>query len=461
MPSGLPESGQNSALRRKLTLFPATNVVVGDMIGAGVFTTSGLLLLELGDPLLMILLWLFGGMLALSGALCYGVLGAAMPRAGGEYAYLSELYHPVLGFLSGWTSFFVGFSAPLAASSLGFSEYMADVIPLLGSEDHGVAAKKAVALLVIAILGLVHLRGLEFGAKIQSYMTVGKVGLIAVFVVVGFALGQGDVSNFTDQTISDAPTASWRVIGLSLMWIMFAYSGWNAAGYIGSEIQQPRRNLPLSLFAGTGIVLVLYMGLNTLFVFAVPPGEMQGVVAIGGLAASFLFGDVAHKVVSLLIAFGLLSAVSALTIIGPRVYYAMARDGLFFKGVADVHPVRHVPSKAIVLQGIVASLMVLTGTFDQVLTFMGFCLGIFPIITVLGVFKSLNGDELPVVSMTYLCAAVLFACVSMGILILAYTERPVESSIAVLTVAAGLPFYALFAKKKRANEKDMTPAQPT
>ncbi len=314
--------------------------------------------------------------------------------------------------------------------------------------------KKAIAVGVIVALASVHLQGTAFGSKIQNYLTVGKVVLIVAFVVAGFALGQGDPSNFHVRTAVDAPAASWRTIGLSLMWIMFAYSGWNAAGYIGSEIHEPRRNLPLSLILGTGIVMVLYLSLNALFVFAVAPGEMQGVIAVGGLAASNLFGATAERLVSLLIAFALLSAISALIIVGPRVYYAMAQDGYFFKGVAAVHPVTRVPSKAIVLQCLIAGVMVLSGTFDQILTYMGFCLGIFPILAVLGVFKLRDDSSGRIRSTLYKVAAVLFASVSLAILVLAYFERPIESSIALVTVVAGVPFYLSFAKAKRRKSRE-------
>ena len=438
-------------LSRQLNLFPATNIVVGDMIGAGIFTTSGLLLLELGSPLVMISLWVVGGVLALCGALCYGALGATMPRAGGEYAYLSELFHPLLGFLTGWVSFFAGFSAPLAASSLGFSEYLWSAFPSLGLVGGAILWKKAVALALVAALAAIHMRGLGFGSKIQNYLAAGKVGLIAILVVAGFALGNGDFVNFQARATSNATNASWQAIGLSLMWIMFAYSGWNASGYIGSEIRSPRRNLPLSLILGTGVVLVLYIGLNALFVYAVSPAEMQGTIAVGGLAASHLFGPAAERMISLLIAFALMSAVSSLIIIGPRVYYAMARDGYFFKSVARVHPMYRVPSTAIAVQCMIAAVMIVSGTFDQILTYMGFCLGIFPILAVLGVFRLRTIRYNSFRSILYPIAAVVFATVSLAILVLAYFERPAESSIAVLTVGVGMPFYLAFAKARRGN----------
>ncbi len=436
-------------LTKRLRLFPATNIVIANMIGAGIFTTSGLLMEQLGSPALMILLWFGGGILALCGAFCYGQLGAAMPRAGGEYVYLSELFHPLLGFLTGWVSFFVGFSAPLAASSLGFSEYFGSAIPAAVVWGDAQLIKKIIAVAVIVVLTLVHLRGMEFGARVQNYLTVGKVVLIAALIVVGFALGRGDLGNFDRGSAPQAGLAGWKTAGLSLMWIMFAYSGWNASAYIGSEIQKPEKNLPLSLVLGTGVVMALYLGLNVLFVYAASPGEMVGVIAIGGLAASRLFGGPAETVISGLIAFALLSSISALIILGPRVYYAMAKDGYFFKAFADVHPVFRVPSKSIVLQALIAAVMVMSGSFDQILTYMGFCLGIFPIFAVIGVFKlnstSSRSSRIPLYPLTPL----VFASVSLSILVLAYLERPVESSIAILTVALGVPVYVIFNRARR------------
>jgi APA family basic amino acid/polyamine antiporter len=266
----------------------------------------------------------------------------------------------------------------------------------------------------------------------------------------------------------------WKVAGLSLMWIMFAYSGWNAAGYVGSEIRDPARDLPFSLMVGTGVVVLLYLGLNALFVYALPPGEMEGVIAVGGLAASRLWGRGGEVAVSALIAFALLSSISALIILGPRVYYAMARDGYFFRSFGRVHPLSRVPSRAILLQCGMAILLVASGTFDQILTYMGFCLGIFPILAVLGVFKlrragarteigtsaatvtspvpaegpSANAYRMPL----YPLPPLVFALASCLILVLAYFERPVESSIALGTVGMGIPVFFLFRRRQRQSE---------
>jgi APA family basic amino acid/polyamine antiporter len=474
--SGRP---RDLALERQLGLLPASNLVIASMIGAGIFTTSGLLIRELGDPVVMLALWLVGGVLALCGALCYGALGSAMPRAGGEYVYLGELYHPLLGFLTGWVSFFVGFSAPLAASSLGCAEYLAQAFPALVLWWDPVLLKKALAILIIGVLGAVHLRGLELGALVQNWLTMGKVLLILALILAGFTLGQGSLGNLGAGQPLPAGAAGWKTMGLSLMWIMFAYSGWNASAYIGSEIRDPRRTLPRSLLLGTGLVTLLYLGLNLLFVFAIPPEEMSGVIAVGGLAASRLFGNAFEALLSALIGFALLSAVSALIILGPRVYYAMARDGYFFRFAANVHPTFRVPAWSILLQCTLAAVMVASGTFDQILTYMGFCLGIFPIVAVLGVFRLARaqekgirdqGSELPPQGERprpqgsglgaarpafripgHPLPAMVFAGGTGTMLVLAFMERPAESSIALGTVALGVPAFFFFRRAKRRN----------
>ena len=445
-----PSASSEPELARRLGAFPATNIVVANMIGAGIFTTSGLLMDQLGDARLLLVLWLAGGALALLGALCYGELGAALPRAGGEYAYLAELFHPLLGFLTGWVSFFVGFSAPLAASALGVSEYLGRAWPQLLAAGDPVLVKKAVAILVIGALAAVHLRGVEFGARVQNVLTVGKIALVAGLIAAGFALGRGDLAHFGSAAAAPSGFPGWQAVGLSLMWIMFAYSGWNAAAYVGSEMRDPERSLPRSLLVGTGIVTLLYLGLNLLYVYALPPAEMRGVIAIGGAAASRLFGGVAETIVSALIAFALVSSVSALILLGPRVYYAMARDGYLFKAVARVDPVTRAPTTAIAVQCLIAAVMVLTGTFDQILTYMGFCLGIFPIVAVAGVVKLRRAGTLPFRMPGYPLPPVLYAAVSVAMLVLAYVERPVESSIAVVTVLAGIPFYLMAARARGA-----------
>lgn len=447
------ESESKYQLERKLGLFPLTNIVIANMIGAGIFTTSGLLMGDLGNPLLMLALWGVGGIIAFCGALAYGELGATIPRAGGEYVFLSKLYHPLLRFLSGWTSFIVGFSAPIAASAIGFSEYFIRAFPQLSFREDPGMLKTILSVCVILLFTGIHMRGIEFGARVQNALTVLKVTLITCLVVCGLLLGSGSVDHFTQGSAFSFSLGTLQTLGLSLMWIMFAYSGWNASTYIGSEIRNPARNLPLSLLLGTGIVTLLYLCINVVFVYAVPPGDMKGVISIGGLAVGKLFGPSADAIFSLLVSFALFSSLSAFIILGPRVYYSMAKDGLFFKGIVHVHPRFGVPMRSIALQGAISIVMVLSGTFDQILTVMGFALGIFPLFAVAGVFRLKSSGTATMTSSGYPWAPAIYLTTGACILLLSFFQRPTESSIAILSVLVGVPVYVYFKRKNMARTR--------
>lgn len=445
---------QPNDLQKKLGLGSTTSIVVANMIGAGVFTTSGLLLQDLGNPWTMLALWAVGGIIATCGALCYGELGAAMPEAGGEYVFLSKLFHPLLGFLTGWVSFVAGFSAPIAASAIGFSEYLFRACPSVfqfGILDDPMLeasiAKKAIAVSAIFVFTVVHMRGLTIGSRVQNVLTALKVGLIAGLIVVGFLFGAGSFSHLSEGNAPDFSFSGWKTMGLSLMWIMFAFSGWNAAAYIGSEIRNPERNLPRSLILGTLVVTLFYLLLNLLFVFAASPTELAGVISIGGLAVGRLFGLTSDVVLSALIAVALLSSLSAFIILGPRVYYSMAKDGYFFRFAREVSPRFGVPSKSIALQGLVAAVMVGAGAFDQILTYMGFSLGVFPILAVAGVFMVRRRRMSPFRSPGFPVVPLIYITMSVSILVLAYFERPFESSIAVLMIMAGLLAFRFVRKR--------------
>jgi len=401
------------------------------MVGTGIFTTSGVLLERLGSPALLLAVWGAGGVLALLGALCYAELGAAIPEAGGEYAFLSRLYHPLLGFLSGWVSLFAGFSAPIAAAAIGIVEYASRSFP--GS---AVPARLAAAVLVV-LFSAIHARGLETGARVQNALTLLKLAIIAGLLLGGLALGGGSTAHLR----STEGTTDPRTIGLALLWVSFAYSGWNAAAYLGAEIRDPARNIPRALLVGTGLVTLLYLALNALFVWAVPPGEMAGEIAVGALAAGALFGPAAERWFSLAIAFALLSSLSAFMILGPRVYWAMARDGMMFRFVGDVDAKRGAPWKSVWLQGGLAAGMTLLGTFDQILTYMGFALGLFPLIAVVGLFRLRRGGSATFRTPGFPWVPVAYVACTLAILSLGFLERPVESTVALATVAAGVLAY--------------------
>lgn len=445
---------QQNHLSRRLSFFSVYNIVVANIIGAGIFTTSGLLMGSIGNVTVMIGIWVIGGLIALCGALSYSELGAAMPRAGGEYTFLSRLFHPSVGFLSGWVSFIAGFSAPIAASAIGFSEYfyraypqVAELAFLPGGIGPG-GIKKIMALAVILLFTGIHVRGISFGAKVQNILTILKIALLLALIIFGFALGKGDWSHFSQHDPYQFDLKGWKTGGLALLWVMFAYSGWNAATYIGSEVKNPARNIPRALILGTLSVMVIYFLLNLFFVYAIRPDDMKGVVSIGGLAVGNAFGPRAETLVSLLISFALFSSLSAYLILGPRVYYAMSKDGYFFKSLAKVEPKSQVPVRAILLQSGLSIIMVVSGTFEQILTYMGFALGLFPILAVAGVFRlrKMDPDHRRMPGFPFV--QYIFLLASGGMLLLSFFERPLESGIALGTVLLGLPAYWYFWKTR-------------
>ena len=437
----------NKTLKPTLGFFSLTNIVVANMIGAGIFTTSGLLMEELGNPLLMLGLWFIGGLVAFAGAMSYGELGATYPEAGGEYVFLSKLFHPSLGFLSGWVSFIVGFSAPIAASAIGISEYLTRTIALEIPDLQVQVIKKSISVFIILLFTVVHVRGMKLGSRFQDVLTVLKVLLIVVLIFIGFIWGDGNWSNFS-LTNNTAGGANFKSIGLSLMWIMFAYSGWNASTYVGGEVKNPLKNLSRSLLVGTSVVASLYLLLNVLFVYALSPSDMSGVISIGGLTVNKLFGQSLDRVYSGFIAFALLSSLSAFIIIGPRVYYAMAKKGHFFRVASKINK-HDVPAMSIVGQSILAIIFAVTGTFDQILTILGFSLGVFPILNIAGVIKLRKQKASKLKLPGYPFIQVFFIAMSLAFLVLAFLERPAESSIAIGIIVIGIPLYFWFVRGRR------------
>jgi APA family basic amino acid/polyamine antiporter len=431
-------------LPRRLGTGTATLVVVANTIGAGIFTTTGLMLAELASPALVLACWLLGGLIALAGALCYAELATRMPRAGAEYVYLREIYGPLPAFLTGWTSFFVGFSAPTAAVAVAGAAYLAAA----GLLPKSWLAQKAAALAVILLLTAVHYRGVRLGARVQNALTGLNLTLLVGFVVAGFAFGEGSGSALA-STDAFSPAGRPERLGLALLWVMFAYSGWNAAAYLAEEVEQPARTLPRALAGGTLIVLAVYLGVNLLFFYAAPAAALTGVVPVGEVAAAHLFGPGVAVWVAGLISLALVSSLSAYLFTGPRVYFAMARDGLFFGFAARLDPRFETPGLAILAQGACAAVMAVSGTFEQLLTYIGFALGIFPWLAVAGLFRL----RLPAAGRAapepfyrvwgYPFVPLFYLAAMAAILAVAFWNRPGPSLVALATVAAGVPLYAL------------------
>jgi APA family basic amino acid/polyamine antiporter len=422
------------------------------MIGTGIFTTSGFLMEALRDPQAMLLCWLIGGIVALCGALCYGELGAMYPRAGGEYVFLSESLGKLWGFLSGWISLIVGFSAPIAAASIAFASYFFRSIPesftgqsqvsILGSNFITLSSVSLLAILVIIIFSIVHWYGLNFGSGVQNLLTVFKLIIILVFVLAGLSFGHGSMAHFSRNL--DFGIIFSGEFTTSLIFVAFAYSGWNAAAYLGAEIKDPEKSIPRSLFYGTFVVTALYLLLNIVFIYALSIEEMGGVVEVGAKSALVLFGPKMGSVFSVAVTVCLLSVISAMIMTGPRIYYAMAKDRVFFSRFGMVSEKHRTPGFSILLQGGIAIVMVLTSSFDKLLLYIGFTLSLFTMLTVFGlmVLRIKRSDLIrPYKTLGYPVTPILFILMNLWIIIFSIKGNPVTTLYGAVTIITGILFY--------------------
>src|SRR5947209_5619906 len=370
-------------LLRQLGLFSATALVISNMVGTVIFGSTGFMAADLGSATIILACWGVGALFAFAGALSYSELGINFPSSGGEYVYLTHAYGPEWGFMTGWVSFFAGFSAPIAAAALVFSDYLGYFFPVLkqsnaivvgsGPLSLRLGAGQLVASALIAGFTLLNIFGLGRTAKVQNVLTSTKLLVIAGFVIFGFLAGTGDWSHFSEPAVRTSTVALPTQFVVSLLWVMVGYSGWNAATYIAEEVRRPERTLPAAIAAGSLIVAVLYLGLNMIFIYATPLEQMKGVIAIGTLSASNLFGPRVAGTFSALMAISIVSTVNAMVTIGPRVYYAMAKNKAFFPAAAKVDARWHTPVNAILSQGLCA--MVLTATpFPALVVYIGFSL---------------------------------------------------------------------------------------
>ena len=439
-----------SGLDRRLGPLDAAFIVVSNVIGIGIFTTPGVVAAMLPNPAAMLGVWVAGGALAFAGAFAYAELAARRPQAGGEYVYLRESFGALAGFLTGWTAFVAGFSGAISAGAVGAAAYLDRFIPgagnataiaacTLGPLTVTVSARTLVAVSLIAALAMIHARGLGPGRVIQNGLTLIKVGALALFVVIGFIVSRPPAS------IADAPAApvAWHNWLLALVPVMFSYSGWNAAAYVAEEIREPARNVPRALALGTATVTALYLALNTLYVRVVPRSLLVGSIGVGEVAAGRLFGSAAGGVFAAAAIVIVLGSMSAMTLAGPRVYFAMARDGAFFPSAARIHPRYHTPAVAILAQAAWCAVLVLSGTFEQLLTYTGFAVILFSALAVLSLFfvRRRGGDAGSFRAWGYPWAPAVFCAVGFAIVVNTIVQAPRVAFAGLGVMAAGIPIY--------------------
>jgi APA family basic amino acid/polyamine antiporter len=453
-------------MKTRFSVTTATALVIANMVGTGVFTSLGFQVGRdaAGNPVLssglaLILLWILGGAIALFGALTYSEAGVLYPRCGGEYHYLTKMYHPAVGFLSGWISFLVGFAAPVAAASIALGNYLSSALALPERLAGGLSFVKTPSLFaigVIIVLTAIHAADKMLGARFQNLITLFKVLCIFGMVGLGLVLGRSAHLSFGWTRAAGHDILS-PAFAISMFFVSFAYSGWNAAAYIAGEMENPAKNLPRSLITGTLFVIVLYVLLNFAFLYTVPLPELAGKLEVGFIFAAKVFGTKGGQIMAGVISFLLLSSISAMIIAGPRVTRVIGEDYHLFRWMGRTTR-KDIPAVAIITQGLLSVFYILTSTFDQVIVFIGFTLNLFTFMTVLGVMilrKKHPELPRPYKTLGYPVVPALFLLINTWILVYGLLYRPKESLAGIGITAAGFIVYAV---DKRVRPKDDRPA---
>lgn len=422
-------------------LFTAISYVVANMVGTGVFTSLGFQLAGgVTDIFAIILLWLMGAIIAYTGAQVYGELGSVMPRSGGEYNFLSKLYHPSLGFTSGFFSMFVGFAAPIALAAMALGTYFSNVYEGINPKITGA--------IVIVIITFIHSYSIKSGGNFQVVFTLIKILLIIAFIVSGFFFSS------EKQNIAVIPTSiTWEQIlssgfAVSLIYVYYSYSGWNAAAYFVSELKNPVKTLPRSLITGTLLVAVLYVLLNYVFLLVSPIGDLSGQLDVGAVAATSIFGAKGGVIMSGLISLLLISTISSMVFAGPRVIQVIGEDFPALKFMS-IKSKKGVPFFAIIVQSIISLILLLTSTFEALLTYLGFVMNIFAFLTVAGIFihrRKFPTMTRPYKALGYPVVPIIFMLFVIWNFYYLFRERTAETIMGLATLALGFIIYFILTK---------------
>ncbi len=460
----------DSGLKRDLGIWSAVAIVVGTVIGSGIFLVPSAMIRNVGSTSMLFGVWIAGGLLSLFGALSYGELAAAMPEAGGEYVYLREAYGPLWGFLYGWTQMWVAKSGSIATLATGFFLYLANFQPQLAGVwfliplplgEHGqpleVRYGQIMAMGVIAVLGLINYFGVKLGGNVQVSVTITKVVLIAAIIVIGIATGHGDTAHFSQAIPAIGGFAGFFAALVAALW---AYDGWNNVAMIASEIRRPQRNLPLSLILGTLGVVIIYLLANVAYFYVLSPAEVGSTDRVAGEMMRRILGAPGAAAVSIAAMISIFAALNGSILTGSRVPFAMARDGRFFDKVAYVHPVHRTPSVSILILSAWSALLVLSGRYDQLYTYVIFASVIlYGMATASVIVLRFKRPDMPRPYRTigYPVVPILFVLTTASLVVSTLIKSPRESFMGIGIVALGLPFYVYWSRKRAVNPAPTLP----
>ena len=431
--------------RRTVGFFTACGIVVANIIGTGVFTSLGFQVADIHSGFALLMLWIVGGIAALCGALCYGELSAALPRSGGEYHFLSEIYHPAIGFMAGFISATVGFAAPIALAAMAFGKYF-----------HGVfnfGSPVVLSFVLVWVVALFHFGNLRLGSAFQNIWTVVKLFLIAALITAGLLIEQKQPISFLPHA-ADTMSIFSGAFAVALVYVMYSYSGWNASSYIIGEVKNPQRNVPRSLLIGTIIVMVAYVLLNAVFLATTPQNEMSGQLEVGLISGRHIFGENGGRVVGAIICLGLISAISSMTWIGPRVTMSMGEDHWLLRFLGRKNAAG-VPANAVIVQLLIVNILLLTRSFELVVVYIQFALLLCSLLTVIGVVVlRVSRPEIgrPYRVWLYPVPPIIFAAITIWMMIFLLRSKTTESVAGLGTAIAGFLLYFCAGKRVSARQ---------
>ena len=432
--SSEPAASHLRSPRRTVGFFTACGIVIANIIGTGVFTSLGFQVAEIHSGFALLMLWIVGGIAALCGALCYGELSAALPRSGGEYHFLSEIYHPALGFMAGFISATVGFAAPIALAAMAFGKYF-----------HGVfnfGSPILLSFVTVWIVALFHFGNLRLGSTFQNVWTLVKLLLIAALIWAGLLIEEKQPITFLPHA-ADTMAIFSGAFAVALVYVMYSYSGWNASSYIIGEVKNPERNVPRSLLVGTTIVMAAYVLLNAVFLATAPQDEMRGQLEVGLIAGKHIFGENGGRIVGAVICLGLISAISSMTWIGPRVTMSMGEDHWLLRFLGRKNA-EGVPANAVLVQLLIVNLLLLTRSFELVVIYIQFALLLCSLLTVIGVVVlRMARPEIarPYRVWLYPIPPIVFAAITVWMMVYLLRSKTTESIAGLGTAIAGFLLY--------------------
>ena len=432
-------------LRRQLGLASITALVIGEVVGIGIFLTPASMARSLGSPLLLLVVWLVMGAMALTGALCYGELAARFPEAGGGYVYLRRAFGPAVAFLYGWKCMLVMDPGITAALAVGLASYLGYLV------DLPAPALKAVAVGVVLVLAGVSVMGLRLAAGVMQWLTALKLGALALIAVLALALGLGDWSHFVPFVAQHAGSDPLpAALGPGLVGAFFAFGGWWEISKLAGEAADPARTVPRGLALGVATVTVVYIVTSAVFLYLVPLERVTSGETFAAQAGEALFGRAGGTVFAAIVIVAVLGSLMALLMALPRVYYAMARDGVFFQEVAAVHPRFGTPARAVALQAALASLLVVAGTFQQIVSYFIFITVLFVALTVVALFVLRHREPEGAAYRTpgYPVTPVVFLVLVAPLLIVLVVFSPLQAALGTGIVALGVPVYALLFRRR-------------